>query len=126
MCFLVSASGAKRDRAWVPATVVDFSRDKVSTGASATNDSYGNTTIQEHYDDLEQFVIETADRVYVVSDEIQRVGGTVSFRLRKGSRLTAGSAVKIAIEKQTAYILDEKGKEHKLQLRRIQIKSIQR
>ncbi len=120
------------ERHWQPATVLEFNSNKLSTttgtSTSGTVDRTGNigavTTQRERRYDEDSYAIDAGDRILIVTETIQRMGGALgSVRLRKGAQLTPGDSVKFALEKGSIYIMDSQGKEHKLRVQRVTMKA---
>jgi hypothetical protein len=72
--------------------------------------------------DESSFLIEASDRFYVVSENIPRTGGNISFALKKATRLIPGSELRYYVNKGTMKF-NVDGKLKGFQIRRIVTKS---
>jgi hypothetical protein len=109
-----SAKDKKRD--WQTGKVLDSDRTSRYVGnvgnASATATTYGGTAEASGtssstavYRVHQVYAIELGDRIYIAREVLR-------WRWSKPANLTVNAPIRVAIEKNKLYILDEDGKEH--------------
>jgi hypothetical protein len=103
----LSSLAATKARAWQEGTLKDVTSEPGSRIVGTMNQGHG--TVVQARNDATFYFIETADYTYVAKRTLTRRGD-------KQVPVTVNDPVKFAIEKDDFYLLDEKGKEHKLTL----------
>jgi hypothetical protein len=125
---LTSTVWAKaQTRDWQTGTLMETEQQKVlegsttnrTTNGSGSNGNYSQdstTTKTDNYDTYQVFTISGGQTIYVARERLY-------FPWSKPSLTTVGQPVKFAVEKNNLYILDAEGKQHKLGIVKIALKT---
>lgn len=103
------AFAAPKDLAWQTGKLVNSESEHGQKLASAYNWGNGTTTFHHKRNDATYYMIETDTMVYVAKR-------TLTSRYDKQLDITENAPVKFGISGQDLYLLDDKGKEHKLSI----------
>ena len=110
-----SLASAEKARAWQTGKIVDAGRSQYLAGARTTP-NYGTpgTSTSAQYQPVQTVVIEGADYAYVAQED--NSGPRWRLLPQRLANLTVNEPIKYAIEKHKLYLIDDNGKEHKLDI----------
>ena len=115
------AWGAKNPRDWQSGTLVDTEKQEVSQGSTKTSRTEGtvkdkgkkadysqttSTTTTDNSDIFQVYTIQGDAKTYIARERLL-------FPWSKPANVAVGEHVKYVVEKNTLYLLDDNGKEHK-------------
>jgi hypothetical protein len=114
-------------RNWQTGTLLETEQQKVLEGSTTNRTSNGNandssysqnstTTKTDNYDTYQVFTISSGQTIYVAREHL-------FFPWSKPTLTTVGQPVKFAVEKNDLYIMDTEGKQHKLGIVKIALKT---
>jgi hypothetical protein len=106
LMLLAGSSFAATDLKWQTGRIVDASNTKLLNGS-----------------DQASYVIECADKMYVVAHVIARIT-KLYIPTGKALNLAVGDDVKFAVAKRAAYVIDQNGKVQRLDLLRVSLKAV--
>ena len=121
LSFAVRAFGADTSRDWKPGTLLETEKQQVHQGTTKTTRSDGNVknkgkntdysenktaTTTDNYDTFQVYTIQGDSKTYLARERLH-------FPWSKPANVTVGEKVKYSIEKNTLYLLDDDGKQHK-------------
>jgi hypothetical protein len=117
----VGASPADTSRNWQSGTLLETEKQQVPQGTTKTSNTegtakdkgnktdYSQTTTSsttQDYDNFQVYTIRGDTKTYVARERLL-------FPWSKPANVTVGEKIKYAISKQTLYLLDDDGKQHK-------------
>jgi hypothetical protein len=115
---------AKHERNWQTGKLLDAQKSRIYLGSYGTANTYGNanaygdsatyntssnTTTRARYAVEEVEVVESGDKVYVISRLLK-------YRWNKEADVTVNAPIKFAIEGHNMYLLGEDGREYKTKI----------
>jgi hypothetical protein len=118
-------------RNWKEGTLMGTEQNKVKEGATTTYNTDGNAknkgnktdysqnttaTTSDNIETYQIYTIEVGNKVYTASEHLL-------FPWSKPANITVGEPVKLDIEKNKLYILDDDGKEHKTTITGVKMKT---
>ena len=118
------AFSAEKPRAWQTGKVLDTERSRQfagtvgsrnTTGTAQSTGNYGtyqgqtNTSQTAVYHVYQTFAIEGDTRVYVAQERLR-------WKWSKPANLTVNAPVKFAVEKRKLFVIDDDGKEHRMDI----------
>jgi hypothetical protein len=129
MGFLIApvAFTADNSRNWQSGTLLEAEKQQVPQGATKTSNTEGTakdkgnktqysqtttSTTTENYDTFQVFTIQGDTKTYVARERLL-------FPWSKPANITVGEKVKYAVSKNTLYLLDDDGKQHKAGISRV-------
>jgi len=118
-CTLVAASPHQ----WKSGTLLESEKQQVLEGSTETSNTDGTikdrkggkkadysenstTTRTDNYDNFQVYTIEGEKKTYIARERLL-------FPWSKPANITVGEAVKYSVDKNTLYLLDDDGKQHK-------------
>lgn len=128
---LTALASAATDRNWVSGTLTEMEQQKVPSGSTKTtnvdgsskdkgdNTNYSGTATThttQDYDTYEVYTIQGDNKSYVARERLL-------FPWSKPANVTVGEKVKYSVQKNTLYILDDDGKEHKAGITKVKMKA---
>lgn len=119
----LSTWGAETARDWKSGTLLETEKQQVHTGSTNTTNSDGTikgkdkgkkaeysqqtTSVDtDNYDHFQVYTIQADGKTYVAREKLM-------FPWSKPANVAVGEKVKYAIQKNTIYLLDDDGKQHK-------------
>ena len=129
LCLAISASGADNSRDWKSGTLLETEKEQVLTGNTrrTNRDStvkdkgrkteYSQTTTSKKTDDYDTFQIYTIEddsRTYIARERLL-------FPWSKPASVSVGEKVKFVVQKNTMYLLDDEGKQHKAGISKVRM-----
>lgn len=124
-------ASAATQRSWQDGTLLESEQTKVlesttktsnTDGAAKTTDDHNtkysqNTTTNttQNYDTYQIYTVDAGSKIYTASEQLL-------FPWSKPANVTVGEKMKFAVEKNTMYILDDDGKQHKARIKKVQMK----
>jgi hypothetical protein len=125
----ISTWGADNSRDWKSGTLVETEKEQVLTGNTrrTNRDStvkdkgrkteYSQTTTSKKTDDYDTFQIYTIEddsRTYIARERLL-------FPWSKPASVSVGEKVKFVVQKNTMYLLDDEGKQHKAGISKVRM-----
>jgi hypothetical protein len=118
LCLLGLAfpAGAEKPRDWQTGKLVDSERSREYAGSSGSVNVNGTPGYSERavYHPTQTVVIEGRDYAYTVVED--NSGPSWHPLPQKLANLTVNAPIKYAVEKQKLYLIDDNGKEHKMEI----------
>ncbi len=126
----IQSYAAKHERNWQNGTLLDAQKSRVYLGTYSSTNTYGNANVygnsatynsnsntrrQARYGMEEVEVVDSGDKVYVISRLLK-------YRWNKEANVTVNAPVKFAIEGNHMYLLDEDGREYKTKIMKKRLK----
>ncbi len=123
------ATAAETSRDWKSGTLVETEKQEVRTGSTNTSNSdgtikdkgkkadYSETRTSHTTDDYDTFQVYTIrgdTKTYIARERLL-------FPWSKPANVTVGEKVKYVVQKNTLYMLDEDGKQHKAGISRVSL-----
>jgi hypothetical protein len=125
-CLLVAAIalcawGADNSREWKSGTLLETEKQEVRTGSTKTTNRDGTikekgkkadysqtttSTTTDDYDTFQVYTIQGDGKTYIARERLL-------FPWSKPANLSVGEKVKYVVQKNTLYLLDDDGKQHK-------------
>jgi hypothetical protein len=121
------AFGADNARSWQSGMLLETEKEQVRQGTTKVRNTEGTTkdkgkntdysqtttsTTTDDYDTFQVYKIQGDSRTYVARERLL-------FPWSKPASVTVGEKVRYAVEKNTLYLLDEDGKQHKAGIRKV-------
>jgi hypothetical protein len=121
--------GADNVRDWKSGTLLETEKEQVRTGSTKTSNRDGtvkdkgkkteysqNTTTNEtdNYDTFQVYTIEGDGKTYIARERLL-------FPWSKPANVSVGDKVKYVVQKNTLYLLDDDGKQHKAGISKVRI-----
>lgn len=118
---VLHASGADNGRSWQSGMLLETEKEQVRQGTTKVKNTEGTakdkgkktdysqtttSTTTDDYDTFQVYKIQGDTRTYVARERLL-------FPWSKPASVTVGEKVRYAVEKNTLYLLDEDGKQHK-------------
>jgi hypothetical protein len=112
---------ADNSREWKSGTVLETEKQQVPTGSTKTTNSDGTikdkgkkadysqtttSTTTENYDTFQVYTIQGDSKTYIARERLL-------FPWSKPANVSVGENVKYVVQKNTLYLLDDDGKQHK-------------
>lgn len=126
------SANAATPRNWQEGTLLESEQTKVlesttrtsnTDGVAKTTDDNNNTRYSQNtttnttqnYDTYQLYTVDAGSKIYTASEQLL-------FPWSKPANVTVGEKMKFAVEKNTIYILDDDGKQHKARIKKVQMK----
>jgi hypothetical protein len=103
------------DHAWQDGTLTDVTSHNTSAQVIEPQIGTGTGDRTIRYSVTYEYTIQTADRFYVAQIQTSEQGSTAPVAVPPVD-LDTNARVTFAVDKQTLYVKDKKGKEHKLRI----------
>ena len=132
LLLLASPVFAAAARDWQTGTVLEMEQEKVPSGSishsntDVTAKDKGNnktqysgnrtTTTTQDYDTFQIYTVQHGSKVYTAREQLL-------FPWSKPANLSVGENVKMVVDKNRMYLLDDDGKEHKAKITKVKMKS---
>ncbi len=128
---LITALPAMAARNWKPGTLMGVEQNKVKEGQTTTYNTDGNAknkgnktdysqnttaTTNDNIETYQIYTIEVGNKIYTASEHLL-------FPWSKPANVQVGEPMKLDIDKNKLYILDDDGKEHKTTITGVKMKS---
>jgi hypothetical protein len=123
------AWGADSSREWKSGILLETEKQEVRTGSTKTSNSDGTvkdkgkkadysqtttSTTTDNYDTFQVYTIQGDTKTYMARERLL-------FPWSKPANLTVGEKVKYFVQKNTIYLLDEDGKQHKAGISKVRV-----
>ena len=123
--------GAADSRNWQSGTLLETEKQEVHSGSTKTSNrdatakdkgnktEYSETThstTSEDYDTFQVYSIQTDTKTYIARERLL-------FPWSKPANVAVGEKIKFAVEKNTLYLLDDDGKQHKAGISKVTMNS---
>jgi hypothetical protein len=123
LALTLSVSVKGQSRNWQTGTLLETEQQKVLEGSTSnrTNSDNANshdstTTKTDNYDTYQVFTISSGQTIYVAREHL-------FFPWSKPTLTTVGAPVKFAVEKNDLYVMDAEGKQHKMGIVKVALKT---
>jgi hypothetical protein len=126
----VCAFSAENSREWKSGTLLETEKQQVRTGATETANSDGTikdkgkkadysqtttSTTTDNYDKFQVYTIQGETRTYIARERLL-------FPWSKPANVTVGEKLKYAVQKNTLFLLDDDGKQHKASISKVSLR----
>ncbi len=123
------AWGSDNSRNWKSGTLLETEKQQVPTGSTRTTNSDGtikdkgknadysqttNSTTTENYDNFQVYTIHGDSKTYVARERLL-------FPWSKPANVSVGEKVKFVVQRNTLYLLDDDGKQHKAGISKVKM-----
>lgn len=123
------ASGADTSRDWKSGTLLETEKQQVPTGSTRTTNSDGTikdkgknadysqtttSTSTENYDNFQVYTIHGDSKTYIARERLL-------FPWSKPANVSVGEKVKFVVQRNTLYLLDDDGKQHKAGISKVRM-----
>jgi hypothetical protein len=121
--------GADNSREWKSGTLLETEKQQVHTGSTETTNSNGTikdkgkkadysqtttSTNTDNYDTFQVYTIQGDSKTYIARERLL-------FPWSKPANLSVGEKVKYVVQKNTLYLLDDDGKQHKAGVSKVSV-----
>jgi hypothetical protein len=131
-CFLaiaLSTWGADNSREWKSGTLLETEKQQVRTGSTNISNADGTikdkgkkadysqtttSTTTEDHDTFQVYTIQGESKTYIARERLL-------FPWSKPANVTVGEKVKYVVQKNTLYLLDDDGKQHKAGISKVSL-----
>jgi hypothetical protein len=121
--------GADNSRDWKSGTLLETEKQEVRTGSTNTSNSDGTikdkgkkadysqtttSTTTDNHDTFQVYTIQGDTKTYIARERLL-------FPWSKPANVTVGEKVKYVVQKNTIYLLDDDGKQHKTGISKVRV-----
>jgi hypothetical protein len=121
--------GADNLRDWKAGTLLETEKERVQKGSTKTTNTEGTikdkgkkadysqtttSTTNDDYDTFQVYTIQGDGKTYIARERLL-------FPWSKPANITVGEKVKYSVQKNTLYLLDDDGKQHKAGISKVSI-----
>ena len=130
-CFVAALylMGADSPREWKSGTLVESEKQEIRQGSTENSNTQGTvnnknkkaeysetttTTTTDNYDTFQVYTIQGDTKTYIARERLL-------FPWSKPANVTVGEKVKFSVHKNTLYLLDDDGKQHKTGISKVSV-----